>query len=109
MRVNLDPVGNKKQQFNSWMHVDPVSGSVNIIYYDRRDYNDTQTDVYLARSTDGGNSFKEYKISETPFTPNKAIFFGDYINVNSYNNFTACIWQRMDNKVLSVMYCGAEF
>jgi hypothetical protein len=108
-RINQDPVGNKKQQFMSWMHVDPVTGAINIIWFDRRDYTDTQTDVYLARSTDGGSTFAEYKISETPFVPDKSIFFGDYINVMSYNNFSACIWQRMDSRVLSVWFCGKEF
>ena len=42
IRVNDDPLGNGKQQFMSWMSVDPVTGAINIIYYDRRDYNDSQ-------------------------------------------------------------------
>jgi len=109
IRVNQDPVGNKKQQFMSWMHVDPVTGAVNVVYYDRRNYDSTQTDVFIARSTDGGETFNEFQISEKPFVPDKSIFFGDYINVNSYNNFTACIWQRMDKKTLSVWYWGKEF
>jgi hypothetical protein len=53
VRVNGDKKGNKKQQFFCWMYVDRVTGAVCVIYYDRRAYNDTQTDVYLARSTDG--------------------------------------------------------
>src|SRR5436190_8678397 len=44
-------------RFNHWMSVDPVTGDVNVAFYDTR--NDTtgsryQTDYYLARSTDGG-------------------------------------------------------
>lgn len=109
IRVNDDPVGNKKQQFMSWMSVDPVSGAINILFYDRRSYNDLQTDVYLARSTDGGESFKNIKISENPFVPSKKIFFGDYIGISSYNDFVACIWQRLEDKKISVMYCGIDF
>ncbi|HEY3249568.1 MAG TPA: sialidase family protein [Ignavibacteria bacterium] len=109
VRVNKDAQGNKKQQFMNWMSVDPVTGAVNVLYYDRRDYNDTKTDVCLARSTDGGISFTEYKISEKPFTPSQNVFFGDYINVCSYNNQVACIWQRMDEGILSIIYCGIEF
>ncbi len=108
-RVNNDPVGNKKQQFMSWMHVDPVTGTVNVIFYDRRNYNDSKTDVYLARSTDGGATFENIKISEEPFTPIKSVFFGDYIAVNSYNDFTACAWQRLEGGKLSVWYCGIDF
>lgn len=109
IRVNDDPVGNGKQQFMSWMSVDPVTGVICIIYYDRRNYNDEQTDVYLARSTDGGSTFENMKISEEPFTPVKSVFFGDYIAVNSYNNFTACLWQRMDKGRLNVIYTGKKF
>lgn len=108
-RVNNDPVGNKKHQFMSWMHVDPVTGSVNVLFYDRRNYDDTRTDVYLARSTDGGETFENIKISEEPFKPVKGIFFGDYIGVNSYNGFTACAWQRLHEGTLSIMYCGIDF
>jgi len=47
-------------RFNHWMSVDPVTGDVNVAFYDTR--NDTtgsryQTDYYLARSTDGGVSW----------------------------------------------------
>src|SRR2546426_2173740 len=47
-------------RFNHWMSVDPVTGDVNVAFYDTR--NDTtgfryETDYYLARSTDGGVSW----------------------------------------------------
>lgn len=109
IKVNDDPPGNKKQQFMSWMHVDPVTGAVNIIFYDRRNYEDSKTDVYLARSTDGCENFTNLKISEEPFIPVKNIFFGDYIAVNSYNDFAACVWQRLENQKLSIQYCGIDF
>lgn len=109
IRVNDDPVGNKKHQFMSWMCVDPVSGAVSVIYYDRRNYNGSGTDVYLARSADGGKSFSSMRISEAPFTPVKGVFFGDYIGVNSYNDFTACVWQRLEDSKLSIIYCGIDF
>lgn len=109
IRVNDDPLGNRKQQFMSWMHVDPVSGAINVIYYDRRNYDDFRTDVYLARSVDGGETFTNMRISEEPFTPEKSIFFGDYIGVNSLNDFTACLWQRLEDSKLSIIYCGIDF
>lgn len=109
MRINDDPPGNRKQQFMSWMHVDPVSGAVNIIFYDRRDHAGFETDVYLARSTDGGNTFENIKISESPFTPEKSVFFGDYIGVNALDDFTACSWQRLDGQKLSILFTGIDF
>jgi hypothetical protein len=108
-RVNDDPVGNKRQQFMSWMAVDPITGAVNIIFYDRRDHPDLNTDVYLARSTDGGETFDNMKISEEPFIPDKRVFFGDYIGVSSYNDYVACIWQNMNKGILSILFCGTDF
>ncbi|MBE2226130.1 MAG: exo-alpha-sialidase [Ignavibacteria bacterium] len=109
IRINDDPVGNGKQQFMSWMSVDPLTGSINIIYYDRRNHSDLNTDVYLARSTDGGETFLNTRISEEPFVPVKSVFFGDYIGVNSLNDFTACAWQRFDKGKLSIIYAGNQF
>ena len=109
IRVNDDPEMNGKQQFMSWMSVDPVTGSIYVLYYDRRDHSDNSTDVYLARSTDGGSTFVNTRISEKPFTPDKYVFFGDYICVNAYNDFAACIWQRMDSGKLSVIYAGNRY
>jgi len=47
-------------RFNHWMSVDPVTGEVNISFYDTR--NDTtgfryMTDTYITQSKDGGNSW----------------------------------------------------
>jgi hypothetical protein len=47
-------------RFNQWLSTDAVTGEVNVSFYDTR--NDTtghryETDVYLARSTDGGATF----------------------------------------------------
>ena len=99
-RVNKD--GKGKHQFLPWMTVDQTTGYVYLVYYDRRAYDDTQTDVYLAYSTDGGGSFKEVKISESPFTPTDSKFFGDYTNISAHNGTVAVIWTRMDEGKTSV-------
>ncbi len=50
-RVNDDPPG--KQQFFTWMTVDQITGYIWFVFYDRRNYEDNNTDVYMAVSTDG--------------------------------------------------------
>ena len=56
-RVNNDPVHNGAEQFFQWLAVDPVDGSVNVVFYDRRrDPNNRKQIVVLARSTDAGHS-----------------------------------------------------
>lgn len=99
-RVNDDAPG--KHQFFSWMDVDPVTGYIYIVFYDRRAHEDTMTDVYLAYSKDGGQTFTNELISEEPFKPNKSIFFGDYNDIAAYNGVVRPIWTRLDNFKLSV-------
>ncbi|MBC8181811.1 T9SS type A sorting domain-containing protein [candidate division KSB1 bacterium] len=99
-RVNDDPPG--KHQFFSWMAVDQTNGNIYIVFYDRRNYNDTRTDVYLAVSKDGGESFQNYKISNTPFKPNQSVFFGDYTNIWAHNNVIRPVWARLDDRTLSI-------
>ncbi len=100
LRVNDDPPG--KHQFLTWMSVDPKTGFIYIVYYDRRNYEDNRTDVFMAYSTDGGQSFKNVKISEKPFTPVSFTFFGDYNNIAAYNGRIRPIWTRYQDGKLSV-------
>ncbi len=100
LRVNTD--NTKTHQFLTWMSVDPKTGFIYIIYYDRSNYPDTQTDVVLAISKDGGASFTSTTISEKPFVPQTKIFFGDYNNISAYNGIIKPIWTRYENGKLSV-------
>jgi hypothetical protein len=100
MRVNNDKT--KTHQYLPWMTVDQTTGYIYIVYYDRRNYDDLQTDVYLSYSTDSGMNFKNVKISETPFTPDDKSFFGDYTNIAAHKGIITPIWTRMDNGKTSV-------
>ena len=100
VRVNNDK--SNQHQFFQWMTVDPVTGEIFIIFYDRRNYTDNQTDVYLAFSKDGGNNFENIKISDSPFIPREDVFFGDYNNISAYNGIVRPVWTRMEDRVLSI-------
>lgn len=99
-RVNDDPAG--KQQFFTWMDIDQTNGNLFFVFYDRREHNDTSTDVYLVYSTDGGETFVNNKISESPFVPNPGVFFGDYTNITVHNNIVRPIWTRLEGGSLSI-------
>ena len=101
IRVNNDAPG--KQQFFTWMSIDQRNGYLYFVFYDRRSYSDNQTDVYMARSTNGGNSFVNFKISETPFAPTSSVFFGDYNNLSVEKGIIRPMWTRLDNGNLSVL------
>lgn len=84
VRVNDDPIRNGKAQFFTWLAVDPVDGSLNVAFYDRHDTTGTLTGLTFARSTDGGRTFVNYKINQTPFACDPKVFFGDYLGVAAY-------------------------
>jgi len=94
-RVNDDST--KTQQFLSWMAIDQTNGYLYIVYYDRRKYRDSKTDVYLARSKDGGNTFVNLKISQRNFKPDNKVFMGDYNNITAYNNIVRPMWTSIDD------------
>ncbi|HBS86960.1 MAG: hypothetical protein A2W91_01970 [Bacteroidetes bacterium GWF2_38_335] len=92
----------QKHSFFPWMTVDQKTGNIYIVYYDRRNFNDNHTEVFLAWSDDGGNTFRDFKISESAFIPDKEMFFGDYAAVAAYNNVVRPVWTRLDGFSLSL-------
>lgn len=100
LKVNND--SGQSQQFFTWMTIDQVSGYIYIVFYDRRNYSNELTDVYLAVSRDGGSSFDNHRISKSPFLPSSNVFFGDYTNISAYNGMVRPIWTRLNNDSLSV-------
>ena len=63
----------------------------------------------MARSTDGGEIFNNFKVSATPFTPSSTSFFGDYSNVTAHNGKVRPIWTRLDNTSLSLYNAIVDF
>lgn len=100
-KVNNDTTAT--QQFMSAMNIDQTNGNVYVLYYDRsRFLNNDSTDVTLAVSTNGGETFNNYKINEKTFKPTNSVFFGDYIGVSAHNNVVRPIWMQVDNGKLGV-------
>ena len=69
-----DQLSTPVDRFNHWMSVDAVTGDVNVAFYDTR--NDTtgfryQTDYYLAKSTNGGQSFPNADVRVTTTSSNE--------------------------------------
>lgn len=99
IRVHSDEPG--RHQFSPAMAVDQTTGIIYVMYYDRRAHEDNQTDVYLAWSLDGGGSFNEQKISETPFVAT-AIPFADHTSLAAHNGMIVPVWTRTDEGKVSV-------
>jgi Neuraminidase (sialidase) len=90
IKVNND--AGSKHQFFTWLAIDQSDGNLYSVFYDRRNHEDTKTDVYLAWSSDGGISFKNAKINDQAFTPNPKLFLGDYNNISVVKGVIAPIW-----------------
>ncbi len=103
VRVNTDAVGNGRDQFFPAFDVDPQTGHVVAVFYDRRLHSDNlTTDVYLAYSVDGGGTFKNVQVSSSAFVPSSYVFFGDYIGLSIFNDHVRPLWMRLDSYSLTV-------
>jgi hypothetical protein len=100
IQVNQDK--DPRHQFLTSMAIDQVRGDLHFVYYDRRRFKDNRTDVVWATSTDGGQTFKEQRISNQPFVPNPMVFFGDYLGIAAHNGRIRPIWPRMDNNKITL-------
>jgi hypothetical protein len=96
-RINQDKPG--RMQFLPKMVIDQSNGHIYIVFYDRRDYTDNQTDVYLAWSTDGGNQFKEKKLNEKPFVAdlNSDNYGTTYIAIAAQKGVIVPAWTVINN------------
>jgi hypothetical protein len=94
-----------RHQFMSSMTIDPSNGWLWFVFYDRRGFaSGDSTDVYMALSRDGGETFKNFKISEQPFKPLRSAFFGDYTHITAMNNVVRPIWTAMNSTGQKTIY-----
>lgn len=100
IRVNDD--NTSRHQFFNWMTVDQATGVLYCVFYDRRNTTLNNTDVYVARSADGGLTWQNFKVSETSFSSSSSVFFGDYSGITAYQGRVYPIWTRGDNTSLSI-------
>ena len=99
-RVNNDPPG--KQQFFTWMTVDQSTGYLYFIFYDERNLSGLYANVYIARSTDGGETFQNVRINNNTLQLYQNAWIGDYTNISAANGHVRPIWS-------STLYNGSIF
>jgi hypothetical protein len=105
IKINNDATTN--DQWFPWISVDPY-GLITIIFYDsRNDPNNQLTEVWVAQSSDGGESFDNFRISDIAFTPypirgTSTGYMGDYLGITSKAGKTYPCW--CDNRALYGRY-----
>ena len=92
MRVNTDPKHNGADQFMQWAATDPLTGDLYVVFYDRRgDPENNKATITLARSDNGGRTFRNCSWMGKPFDPQNA-FIGDYSGLAAYNGCVYGDW-----------------
>lgn len=100
IKVNDDT--SHRHQFFTSMAIDQTNGYLYCLFYDRRNSTGNTTEVYLAISMDGGTTWINRKVSQTPFVPNPDVFFGDYTGITVHNGIIRPIWTRLHLGAMSI-------
>lgn len=95
VRVNDDALHDGADQFMQWLAVDPADGSAFVVYYDRRaDPRNLAARAVLARSVDGGATFRSALLDAAPIDPRRQ-FTGDYIGVDARGGYVYAAWTAL--------------
>lgn len=98
-RVNNDSPG--RQQFFNWMSIDQVTGYIYIVFYDQRGISTIYANVYIARSTDGGETFQNVKVNTTPVYV--SMWMWDYIGISAFNGKVRPVWMGSGYTVMTAI------
>jgi len=97
IRVNQDESGMGKTHYLPWVAVDATNGTISVIFYDNRNVNNNQAEAWVANSSDGGNSWEDFRVSDVAFTPVPIPglatgYFGDYLSIHAVNGKVYPAW-----------------
>ena len=107
-RKKVSDDNTQTHQFFPNIAIDPLTGIVYIVYYDRSRTGSIDTEVTLSRSVDGGDTFTSYKISKDSFLPTGTVFFGDYIDIAAYNGYIYPAWMTLNDGKMAVMIAKVQ-
>ena len=96
IRVNQDALNNGKIQYFPYMQVD-AQGGIDILFLDDRNTTSDSTEVFLTRSLDGGNTWKEFSLKNSRFKPKPIVGAGtsrqgDHIALLAVDNKLYAMW-----------------
>ncbi|MBI9035548.1 MAG: hypothetical protein JEZ03_13865 [Bacteroidales bacterium] len=97
VKVNTDEAGQGHEHFFPWIACDPTTGFLSVIFYDDRNVGGNELEVFVANSTDGGNSWEDFKVSDVSFTPSPIPglatgYFGDYLSIDAQGGVVYPCW-----------------
>ncbi len=97
IRVNQNPSGMGHKSYFPWITCDPETGVLSVIYYDDRNVGSNKCEVFCAISFDGGESWEDFRVSDTDFTPSPIPglangYMGDYLGIAARGSKVYPVW-----------------
>ncbi len=112
VKINQDASGLGKQHYFPWITCDPLTGELSVVFYDDRNVSSTQCEVFAASSSDGGQSWTDFKVSDVSFTPSPIPglaggYMGDYLGISALGGKVYPVWP--DNRTGTIMTYVSPF
>jgi hypothetical protein len=112
IRINQDPSGLGNEHYFPWITCDREFGTLSVIFYDDRNVSNTQCEVFCAVSSDGGDTWEDFRVSDVSFTPAPIDglaggYMGDYLGISSNDRMVYPVWS--DNRLGYVMAFVSPF
>ena len=104
-KVQMPPGGD---QFNQWLAVDPIKGSINVAYYDTQTKDSPSTLFTLARSTNGGTSYSAQAVATAPTDETGGVGvnlgnqYGDYEGIAALDGVVRPVWTDRRTDVIDL-------
>jgi len=97
IKVNQGPFTNGKEAYIPWITCDPSTGNLFCIFYDDRNTVSSDVETFVAYSTDGGDNWEDFVVSDVSFTPDgipglAVNYFGDYLGITALDNYVYPCW-----------------
>ncbi|MCD4680046.1 MAG: T9SS type A sorting domain-containing protein [Bacteroidales bacterium] len=112
LKINQDASGFGKEHYFPWIACDPVTGTLSVVFYDDRNVSSSDLEVFVALSTNGGDTWDDFKVSDVSFTPSPipglaTDYFGDYIGITARDRKVYPCWT--DNRTGTAMTWVSPF
>ncbi len=96
-RVNQGTFQDGKEAYFPWITCDQATGYLAMVFYDDRNTPPADCETFSAFSTDAGNSWTDFVISDVSFTPNPIPgladnYMGDYLGITAKNGKVYPCW-----------------
>lgn len=97
IQVNQSENDNGYVSYFPWIAADPSNGMLAVVFYDNRNSGSTLTEAWCATSSDAGDTWEDFKVSDVAFTPSPIpglanSYFGDYLGITALNGWVYPTW-----------------